>query len=256
MKNDISKTALFVFLALSLNFSGCSAISPEPTLTASPANTATDTPEPSRTPIPSATVTSTRTPKPTATPDIAATQKYESLQKWVDKLASEAILPSTEGKYYVLDDFSDSFAKSRYYGWVIYPDLTPSNFIMQAKVKIANDAEETYKAGCGFVIQNKDYYVFAVFFSLDGNANYYNSGFHYYSKYLDNTLYDKYPDGLTLTMVLSNRALFFYVNGEMALSGITIYEEPYVVGPAILSGTSEGFGTRCDFTEVTVWQVN
>jgi hypothetical protein len=256
MKSYSSKIALLICLVLALALSACGAGTPPATPTAADTNT----PLPTNTPVPptatpTATLTPTVTPRPTRTPDIAATQKHDSLLAWVERLAAEKIIPSVEGKYHPLDDFSDSYARIRSYAWFTYDDLLVSNFIIQAKVKIDNATlEGAYKSGCGFVMQNF-FDNHAVFFSLDGNANYWSNGYDRGSNYLDNTLYEQNRDGLTLTMVLSNKALLFYVNDRKALSGITIYGEPFQIGPAILSGTSEGFGTRCDFTEMALWEV-
>lgn len=251
-----SKLILFVGLMLSLILSACGSAAPQATPTAVSTNTPVpNTPTSTVTLIPTATLPPTRTPAPTATPNLAATQQYEGLLAAVEKFAAEGVIPSTSGKYYPLDDHSDSFAKIRYYTWVLYQDAEPANFIMQARVKMTNaTTENVYKSGCGFVLAN-EFSNHGVFFSLDGNANYWADGYARGSNYLDATLYEQNPDGLTLTLLLSNKALLFYVNGRKALSGITIYGEPFNVGPAILSGTSEGFGTRCDFTEMALWQM-
>jgi hypothetical protein len=253
MKTRLSQSALIACVALSLMLSACGASAPEPTLTPTIANTATKTLEPTQTLTPTATVTPTRTPKPTSTPNIAATQKYDSFQVLVEKLVSEKVIPSVEGKYHPLDDYSDSLAKSGYFNWATYNDFSPSNFIIQAKVKIDNETtENAFKSGCGFVFMDT-FSNHAVFFALDGNANYRTDGADRGSKYLDKTLFQN-PDGVTLTVVLYNKALSFYVNDRKALTQ-TVYGGPFRVGPSILSGTSEGFGTRCDFTQVVLWEM-
>jgi hypothetical protein len=256
MKTNLTKSALIVCVVITLILSACGASMPAAIPTA--ANTNTPVPPtvtPTITLTPTQTFTPTATLTPTATPNIAATQKYEGFQALVEKLASDKVIPSAEGKYYALDDYSKEFAKIRYYTWDLYDGAKPSNLVIQAKVKISNETtENAFKSGCGFVMQN-DINNHAVFFSLDGNANYWADGYDRGSKYLDNTVYEKNPDGVTLTLVLSNKALHFYVNGREALKDITIYGEPFNVGPAVLSGTSQGFGTRCEFTEMALWEV-
>ena len=257
MKTNLSITVLFVCLVLASTLSAFGAGTPPATPT--PANT--NTPPPTNTPVPptataTITLTPTNTPTPTATPDIAATQKYEGLQATVEQLAAKGVIPSTNGTYYSLDDFSDSFAKSRYYTWTTYPDISVSNFVLQAKAKLTNATNENVsKSGCGLAAKSLGFIEHAIFFSLDGNANYWSEGYSRGTNYLDNTLYTQNPDGLVLTLILSNKAMLFYVNGREALSGITIYGEPFEVGPTILSGTSEGFGTRCEFSEVGLWEI-
>lgn len=238
-------------MLVTLIVSGCGAIAPEATPTT--ASTATKTREPTRTPIPTATTVPTQTPEPTSTPNLAATQRYDSFQVWLEKLAADGSIPSLDGKYHSLDDYSESFAKIGYFNWSLYDTYLPTNFIVQAKVQIANETtENAFKSACGFVF-NDQFSTHAMFFALDGNANYRTNSTDYGSKYLDSTLYQN-PDGVLLTLIVSNKTVLFYVNDRQAISQ-TVYSGPFHVGPAILSGTSEGFGTRCDFTEMVLWEM-
>lgn len=252
MKTNLSKMALFVCLAISVSLSACGAGAP----TEPPTPAASDTPGPTDTPtlVPTATFTPTKTPLPTATPNLAATQHYEGILSVVEKFAAEGLIPSAKGEYYPLDDYSKSFAKTAYYTWVTYDGVKPANFIIQARVTIANETvENAFKSGCGFAFED-DFSSHAVFFSLDGNANYRTDGYDRGSNYLDSTLFEN-PDGVTLTLLLHDKAMRFYVNDRLALSGVTVYGGPFNAGPSILSGTSEGFGTRCDFTEMAIWKI-
>ena len=243
---------LFIIALLGLNLQACGSVQQmvqgtptfTPTTTATPTHTFTSTP----------TLTPTQTPTPTSTPNLAATQKYESFQSSLEKFASDGIIPSLEGEYHSLDDYSKSLAKSGYFNWATYDEFKPTNFIIQAKVKIANaTTENVFKSGCGFVFED----VFsnhALFFALDGNANYRTGGRDRGSKYVDATLFQN-PEGVRLTVILYNKSLLFYVNDQKAITQ-TVYGGPFSVGPSILSGTSEGFGTRCDFTEVALWEMD
>lgn len=252
MSIQLSK-CLFFALLLSLIVCACGANAAAPTVIPTAADTATSTPAPTKTFTPTASLTPTQTPEPTSTPDVAATQKYESLQGWVERLAGEGVIPSLEGEYHSLDDFSDSLAKIGYFNWSTYDAYNPTNFIIQAKVKIDNQTtENAFKSACGFVFQDA-FSNHALFFALDGNANYRTNGGDRGSKYIDSALYQN-PDGVTLTVVLYNKALLFYVNDGKAITQ-TVYGGPFTVGPAILSGTSDGFGTRCGFTEMVLWEM-
>lgn len=256
MKTQLTKPALIVCISAVLFLSACGVSAPAATPTAFTHTPVPPTMTPTITLTPTQTFTPTATLTPTSTPDIAATQKYTGLQMMVEKLASDGVIPSVEGQYYALNDYSKELAKQKYYTWELYDGAQPSNLVIQAKVKIANQTtENAFKSGCGFVLENL-FDNHAIFFSLDGNANYWSDGLDRGSHYLDATLYEQNPDGLTLTLVLYNKALRFYVNGQPALSGITIYGEPFHVGPALLSSTSEGFGTRCEFTEMALWQID
>ena len=239
------KTCFIVFLALIL--SSCGVVVPEPTATI------TATPQPTNTLPP--TSTPTKTPLPTATPNIAATQQYEDFYVWLEKFSNEGIIPSVNGTYRSYKDISQSLAQQAYFTWELQNSFVSTNFIAQAKVTIANATNENiFKSGCGFVFE-EFFATHAVFFSLDGNANYRTDGRDRGSKYLDSTLFEN-PEGVTLTLVLYNKALLFYVNDRLALSQIVIYGENFKVGPSTLSGTSEGFGTRCDFTNIVLWKID
>lgn len=250
MKTNLFKPVLFVCLMLSLALSACGAAAPAATPTA----TVTNTPLPP-TFTPTVTLTPTRTPTPTATPNLTATAQYDGFFTWVEKFAVEGIIPSVSGEYYPMDDYSKSFAKSGYFTWVTHDRVRSSNFIIQAKVTIANEiVKNASKSGCGFVfdefVSNR-----AIFFSLDGNVNYRVDGYDYGSNYIDSALYEN-PDGVLLTLLFSNNAMRFYVNDRLALSGTILYGGPFQVGPSVLSGTSEGFGTRCDFTQIAIWDMD
>lgn len=248
MISQFPKTLLFVCVMLSVLITSC-APAATPTIVASSTPTSTQVP----TFTPTVTRTPTQTPLPTATLNLAATQQYDGFVQWLEKLVAEGSIPSTEGTYHSLDDFSDSFAKIGYYNWSTYNEYQPANFIVQAKVQIANETtENAFKSACGFVFTD-GFSNHVLFFALDGNANYRTDGRDRGSKYLDSAFYQN-PDGVTLTVILSNKALLFYVNDRKAISQ-TVYGGPFSLGPAILSGTSEGFGTRCDFSDIVLWEM-
>jgi len=260
MKTSFLKAIPFVGVLIPLILAGCGTSVVESTLPSVIVNTPTQTLTPTETLEPTATLTATETPVPTATstptstPDIAATQKYDNMLVWVEKLANDKVIPSREGEYIVLEDTSMEFAKIGYYTWELYGRNIHSNFVMQANVKIANEASENaFKSACGFIFKD-DFDGHAVFFSLDGNVNYRTDGSDRGSNYLDSALFQD-PDGVKLTLVLSNKSLTFYINDRKALSGIVVYGGPFAVGTTVLSSTSEGFGTRCDFTEVALWRM-
>lgn len=254
MKTNYRRSVLLAALVPVLLISACSAAPNAPVSTQTAANTATSTMEPTQTSVPTVTVSPTKTPQPTATANLAATQRYDSFTGWLEKLVADQSIPSMDGKYHAFDDYSDSFAKIGYFNWATYNDYQPTNFIVQAKVQIANETtQNAFKSACGFVFADQ-FSNHALFFSLDGNANYRTEGADRGSKYLDSTFYQN-PGGVTLTVVLSNKALTFYVNDRKAISQ-TVYGGPFSVGPAILSGTSEGFGTRCDFTDIVLWEMD
>jgi hypothetical protein len=253
MKRNPSLSVLCVGVLLLLTVSACGGGAPAEAPVPEVTNTLVPTVVPTNTLVPTATPIPTRTPMPTATPNLAATQKYDSFYALVEELAGEGVIASTDGTYHSLDDYSDEFAKSGYYNWVTYDAVETSNFIMQAHVKLSNATNENvFKSACGFVMSTV-YTHHAIFFALDGNVNFRTDGADRGSNYLDASLFQN-PDGLQLTLVLSNKTLRFYVNDKQAFTQV-VYDSPLSVGPSILSGTSEGFGTRCEFTDVVLWDM-
>ncbi len=253
MKSKLFTYAICICSLFGIFISACGTAAPTEIAVMAPTNTLTPIVTPTITLTSTPTTIPTRTPTPTATPDLAATQQYDSFHAWVEKLAGEGVIATTEGTYYALDDYSDEFAKSGYYNWVTYNAVETSNFILQANVKIANATNENvFKSACGFVMTTV-YTHHAIFFALDGNVNFRTDGADRGSNYLDAALFQN-PDGVQLTLVLSNKSLNFYVNEKKAFTQI-VYDSSLSVGPSILSGTSEGFGTRCEFTDMVLWDM-
>lgn len=237
-------------LILGINLQACDSIQQmiQGTLT----STATLTYTPTLTPT--VTLTPTKTSTPTATPNLAATQQYNDFSSWVEKFSKDGLISSKNGKYVSLEDYSDSLAKSNYYQWATYNEFTPTNFIIQANVKISNAAPNASKAGCGFAISGYDQ---AVFLALDGNINYVDA-FSRKSNYLDATLATLFEssNGVLLTLLINDRNWHFFVNDKIGLVLTSQGGGPVNVGPAVLSGTNEGFGTRCEYTNMVLWIIN
>ena len=253
---------LLIFVGVWIVISACSpspnqlsatvAVAQAQTQTAAPTPTMTLTP--SKTPTPTRTSTPTGTPTPTATLNLTATQQYNDFSSWVDKLSKDGLISSKNGKYIPLEDYSDSLAKSNYYQWFTFDEYTPTNFIIQANVKISNAAPNSTKAGCGFAVSGYDQ---AIFFALDGNINYVDA-FTRKSNYLDATSATEFEsaNGVLLTLVVDDRNWHFFVNDKIGLVLNSQGGGPNNVGPAILSGTDEGFGTRCEYTNMLLWIIN
>jgi len=239
-----------------------------------PTATATIAP-PTNTPAPTNTSTPTVTPSPT--PDIAATQQYESFFSWVQKFSDEGLIPSTEGKYVALDDFSDAtstkqsfriefFAGTSHKGSYAYTpyDNKATNFIIQADVKMTAVGDEK-DGGCGFAFWKTDNIGTgrAIFFFQDGRAFYAEPSFGAakQSNYVDAAL-GADPAGVKLTLLVINDTLNFYVNDRLGMSRESVSALHYtanstipvgLLGPAVASGTTEKITTRCVFTNMVLW---
>ena len=139
-----------------------------PATVSAPAETATATLVPS---TPTKTPKPTSTPKPSATPNVIETQNYDDIFSDVQKYKDEGLIPATNGKYSVLDDFSETIAErgSLYY-W--YYDFKVKHFVYKAHVEwsTADDTNET--SGCGIVFaveprgKGNEYYGVFIYKSL------------------------------------------------------------------------------------------
>ncbi len=247
------RSVLFVFLMAA---TACAPSQPAASPTVSP----TYTPAP-----PTATLPPTSTA--TSTPDVAATQQYNDLFLWVEKFVEAGILPDTSGQYFALDDVSDSFAKAKYYH-VTPLKMKAADFILQARVKMQSASKDASKAGCGFVFLASGFDSRAIFFAQDGNVNFLANGYPIKSNYLDAGLSSN-PDGNLITLIVYDKDARFFVNDRLGILlphvngvyriGYTLTPEITeigVFGPSVLSGTNEGFGTRCDFSDFHLWLIH
>jgi len=250
-KKLVSTLTCLTIVFMVLNLQACDAVQQMIQGTPTPTPTLTNTPTltPTRTPTP--TSTATLTPTPTITPNLIATQEYIVFFSWVEKFFKDDLISSVEGDYIPLDDYSDTLAKEGWYEWTEYPNAYPENFILQANVKIASAEPDASKAGCGFSIGGYDQ---AVFFTLNGNVIY-NDSFSRNANYLDHTLTEN-PDGVIITLLKNKGNLHFFVNDRLGLQRGNTGRGSVYVGPAILSDTNEGFGTRCIFTNMVLWVID
>jgi hypothetical protein len=229
-------------VGLSCNFITGGLASPTATPT-QPPPTGTKTPRP------------TLTPLPTSTPNYVATRQYEDLVALVDRYYDAGVLPSVLGRFYRIEDFSRSLAKKGNYEWVTR-DGGVGNFIVRADVVMETADRPSSQSGCGFVFSDsgKETHDF-VFLRQDGYASYGLSGLSLTNKY-----YGKLgnPAAFKMTLLVYENKLRLIVDDkEIIAYDNLVYVEGFkgLWGPAVLSGSNEDFGTRCDFANIEVWEV-
>jgi hypothetical protein len=204
----------------------------------------------------------TRTPTPTKTPNLEATRAYEAMFTKVQQYAKDGFIPSTNGVYYPLPDYEDSWAQLGYYNWTL-TGYSPNNFVIESDIEYASASGTAnwFASGCGYAfhIQDGDNH-YAIFLMMDGysrsnafDAGYFhNMGEGYYGK-LD------LPKGQAhIALTANGRDYAFFVNGKLTkkyqglLGKLTTGDLAYTM----LSGTNTGFGTSCKFTKSELWVVN
>jgi hypothetical protein len=210
---------------------------------------------------PTATQRPTPTPPPTATPNLAATQQYSDMQALILTLVSRGYLNSADGKYYHMDDFSNAWAQLNWYSWTP-TSYFPSDFVLRANFSWESASQTPNPSGCGIVFhlqsnQAQDNYM--VFVSTDGYvymggmvANSFNLlGSKYYGKsgYKGKAVFTLVVVGNRYRVLIDDKSVGTFVGYDGRLvDGNLAY--------TIVSGTNLDYGTRCEMTNVDLWQIN
>jgi hypothetical protein len=247
MRKYFYATPWFVIVLLAVNSLACSSIqkiiqeSPTPTPTATSTLTPTSTPKP------------TFTPTSTATPNLAATQQYETFLSLVQKYYDAKYIPSVEGTYQHLDDYSDSYAKVDNYRWATVGSEV-RNFIIKSHVTMSTANKLSPKTGCGFVFRTLGDFVNVVFIRQDGTAHYGTNDQTFFARDYRNI---SNPEEFDLVLIANENNIRFYIDEKEVLVYKT-FLETYVgdLGFAIVSGSDDDYGSRCDFTNTELWVIN
>lgn len=252
--------SLLMLVLLALLLSACVSAPRGPTTT--PAPESTNTPEPTST----ITLTPTITPSPTATPDLATTQQYTDFLSKVQRYYEAGQISTTAGQYIVLDDYQDELASKLAYAWA-ETGLVVKNFIVQADFVWSNAVDTTNISGCGFIYRmqpNQDHYV-VILDAVSGvkHASRTDRGTVSMGSPQngDQTIPDvgTNPYQATFTLIVNELKTYVYLDdvyyGEYQLLEYRIRDSgPLAV--AVLSAVSEGYGTRCEMTNVRVWVID
>jgi hypothetical protein len=245
---------IIVVILLFNLMSACSQASPS-------TPTATATPVPA---TPTKTVKPTPTPRPTRTPNVTETQNYADIFSDVQKYKEEGIIPSTDGEYSVLDDYTDWIAKRGFlhYRWL---DVTAMDFVYKAHVKWSTAGETYDTSGCGIVFavqpngDHHDHYGVV----LDKSRVYFSSSHGGYYDDLGKTrgtgrLNFGNPAEADLTLVVYDYKAFVYVDGKF-VGEYTLSKDQELSGKfgyGIISGTNHDYGTRCEIKNSRIWKLN
>lgn len=269
LKKLISTFLGFVILFTAMNLQGCDTVQQMIQGTQTPTSTITYTP--TITPSPTATLTPTNTPTPTITPNLTATQQYETFSLIVQEIYDAGQIPTLEGTYKKLGDFSEQLAQQFGYKWS-NTGVKAKEFIIRADFVWSIAHQKNY-SGCGYVFRekSKDFYYLIALDALDGVLLSYtkknpSSFFPPIVNYsIGASRKTKLPDmgpnpyQATFTLVVTEFKAYTYINdiyySEYELQKNWLTE----TGPLsfmILTGTDKDFGTRCEVTNAEVWIIN
>jgi len=178
----------------------------------------------------------------------------------MQKLADEDLIRNPNGKYYRVQDFSGEWAKLGYYHW--WPlDRRPTNFAIRADVnwEIASTSANYGRAGCGFVFhENGPEDLHFTFLSMDGYVKTIRMEKKIFTEMKANFAgkYEYPADSAKIMLVVDDQWITFFVDGQEIIH----FQDDRLNGGglslAVASGTNNGYGTRCQFHNVELWEFN
>jgi hypothetical protein len=188
---------------------------------------------------------------------LAATAQAATMLDAVVGLYGQGYLTRTEGEYYLLPEFDETWAQIDWYQWT-YTDFSPTDFVIRghAAWDSASDTANWFNSGCGFVFREKDvdnHYL--AYLALDGwvylsrhvRGVYADLGSSFYGN-LD------VPTGeANLMLAADGPDITFFVNGDPIHSRQDSGLASGNLALTLISGTNKGYGTRCHLTELELW---
>lgn len=245
---------ILVFVIASL---ACQA--PGALATATPLPTATATATATLAPTSTATKPSTRTPRPTSTPNVAATQKAEAFNAVLKDFFDKGYISTTEGRAVKLRNFKEEWAQIGYFRWWDYSVKTKEQFVFKAHFNWSTASSTPDPSGCGVVFgiqENGDYYV--VFLAHDSIRFRMNRGENLYSVGKTSgkgTVKFGNPAESDFVLAVNNGMAYVSVDGEVTSYTLSVDQTAAGnIAMSLRSGTNRDYGTRCEMTDLVLWQ--
>lgn len=206
-----------------------------------------------------AAITQTAIQSATAGAVEQATQQAQPLLDRMTKLKKDGMLTSTEGEYFQLEDYEQSWAQIDYYKWA-KTGRAPANFVIRADIEwdSASNIANWFSSGCGFVFREdgqENHYM--IFLGLDGYA-YMMRVVGGIPTYMGEGFYGKLdvPSGKAQIMLAVQKEwINFFVNDKRVFSRQDFGLNEGNLAYTLVSGTNKGFGTYCHFTNVELWEL-
>lgn len=191
---------------------------------------------------------------------VEATEAAQPMTEVVAQLMEDGYLTSSDGAFFALPDFVQSWAQLGWYRWWT-TNYAPADFVIRANVawRSASNTADWWTSGCGFVYRikdNDDHYL--SYLGLDGRAYFsvlrkgliYNESSARYGK-LDT------PDGeAQLMLVVQGSHFDFFVNDTHVYGKVDKSFDDGRLAMTLLSGTNKGFGTNCAMRNVELWELD
>lgn len=196
----------------------------------------------------------------TAQVEAKATEQAAEMAGVVQDLKSKGILTSTAGTFHMLEDFKENWAQLGWYQW--WPTgYRPADFVIRAHTgwESASKTADWFSSGCGFVFRAKDesnHYL--IYLALDSNVylkGYINGTYRELGKgYAGKMNYLKGEADVML--VVQGEKITYYVNDQKVFERENKSLREGDLGLTLVSGTNLDYGTRCEMTNIELWDLS
>jgi hypothetical protein len=190
----------------------------------------------------------------------AADPVATDLSAQVQKFNEEGRIPTTDGEYINLEDFSDTFSQIGYYQ--AYPiGIELENFVFIGHLKWSTATVTSDNSACGILFggqpDNSDYAVFLdksrVYFSSSTARNNYELG----KTSGTGRINFGNPAEADFSLVVYQTHAYVYVDGKFIGEYTLSKDKPLKgsFGYGIISGTNKDYGTSCEITNAGLWSL-
>lgn len=227
--------------------------------TAIPSSTATEIIQPTQTSEPTSTPAPTQTPTITLIPPtLDATSMAMPMYANIENLFDQKVISTTDGKFYVIDDFENNWADTTTYQKT-YTGYDPTDFVLRADLTWQVAAPNLgMDSGCGIVYhENEEENHYLVVFTLGDRAIVYrrlegsliNLGASY--RYdVDSELAQA-----EIMLVVEDNHLRVFVDGKELYDKKFPSLETGKLAFTVISGSSVDYGTRCEMRNIELWEI-
>lgn len=204
----------------------------------------------------------TEPPVPVSTPEAPVPQVPPEIQEWVDRYYEKGYLPSTDGEYHHLEDFSKDFANASLTFAKEETGYSAKDFAVKAHFKWQSAIANPDPGGCGWSFRrarNDSYLIFV------------DREWTYMGLWKDNqwTRYGRTTGGgwvglgnpaeADVTLAVSKGKAYIIID-DVLTSSHTL-DTDFLTGAGkldyvVVAGTYKDYGTRCEMTNVDLWIAN
>jgi hypothetical protein len=199
--------------------------------------------------------TATQQQRPTPTPNRVATEEYNEMASLVQSYHDAGYIDTTEGKFYRLDNYYDSWAQMDWFSMTSV-GRDGKDFVMRADMKWESASKTPNPSGCGFVFRiDREGGAYLVFLTTLGDMF---AGV--ITDFFERLALEPYgparADGeANLTVIAQGKDIYILVDDVLIKS---LKASPSKLpgdglGYMLVSGTNKDFGTHCEFTHGLLW---